>query len=181
MFELDDIYPIQIPKTYLRLIKYGMALKRHESLQGYSREHHDELLLVWKINEGLKKKISIERIIDYCIFHFKEMLSKHMEREEKYILSKLADDDFDKKEILFQHQTIKALFKKLEDSFTNKKELLLEIADKLEKHIRLEERVFFPRIQNDFSEEILKTMRPNESELKECTLWNDPFWEKEKI
>ncbi len=158
-----------------------MALKRHEALQDYSREHHDELLLVWKINEGLKKNISNNRIIDYCIFHFNEMLSKHMEREEKYILSKLANDDVDKKEILIQHQTIRELFKKLNDSTTNKKELLSEIADKLEKHIRLEERVFFPRIQNDFSEEVLKTMRPNESELKECVLWNDPFWEKEKI
>lgn len=75
-------------------------MKRHIALQDYSREHHDELLLVWKIRQGLKNKIPPDRIFNYCNSHFNEVTSLHMKKEEEYILSKLPDDDSGKRKII---------------------------------------------------------------------------------
>ena len=158
-----------------------MALKRHPVLQDYSREHHDELLLVWKIREGLKKDISPKRIVDYCVHHYNEVTSLHMEKEEKYILKKLPENDNDRIKILTEHAAIKGLVKKLSKNSSDKNKLLSEFADKLEKHIRYEERTFFPKLQNLFPDEIIKSMQPAESKIKECTVWKDSLDRKSTV
>jgi len=155
-----------------------MALKRHPALQDYSREHHFELLLVWKIREGLRKNISPERIIDYCINHYNEVASLHMAKEEKYILIKLPENDKDRIKILNEHKAIKDSVKKLTKNSLDKNKLLSKFADNLEKHVRYEERTFFPKLQNKFSDEIIKSMQPLENKVQDSTNWNDPFWEK---
>jgi hemerythrin-like domain-containing protein len=154
-----------------------MPLKRHPALQDYSREHHDELKLVWKIREGLKKDILPQRIIDYCIHHYNEATTFHMNNEENFILNKLPENDSDRIKILNEHAEIKEIVNNFSDNTSNKKNLLAEFAEKLEKHIRYEERIFFPRIQNEFSEEILNEIHPGENISRECPVWTDPFWE----
>ncbi len=39
--------------------------KRHIALQPLSREHHQGLLLSWKIRKGLSRKIEFDRIQNY--------------------------------------------------------------------------------------------------------------------
>lgn len=155
-----------------------MALKRHPSLQDYSREHHDELLLVWKIREGIRKNISCERIRDYCVNHFSELTSLHMQKEENYILAKLPEQDKDKIRIIHDHEVIKNLIRLLSDDTSVNYDLLSQFADKLEEHIRFEERTFFPKLQENFSEDSIKSMQPFGEKSKDRTIWKDPFWEK---
>jgi hemerythrin-like domain-containing protein len=155
-----------------------MALKRHLALQDYSREHHDELMLVWKIREGLKKNISPKRIIDYCVHHYNEKTSLHMANEEKYILNNLPQNDQDRIKILHEHNEIKELVKKLSKNSSDSNLLLSEFAEKLEKHVRYEERTFFPKLQNTFPVDVMNSMQPSESKANECTVWKDSFWEK---
>ena len=154
-----------------------MALRRHPALQDYSREHHDELLLVWKIREGLRTGISPQRIIDYCLHHYNELTSLHMRKEEEYILKKLPENDTEKIKILNEHSAIKDLVSQLSKPSADKSKLLSEFANVLEKHIRYEERIFFPKLQKDFNDDILASMEPGEGQIKECEVWKDPFWE----
>ena len=154
-----------------------MALKRHPALQDYSREHHDELLLIWKIRDGLRKNISPKRIIDYCIYRYNEFTSFHMAKEEKFILTKLSESDVDRIKILSDHIEIKELVKKLSENLDDKYNLLTEFANKLEKHIRFEERTFFPKLQNTFSDEEMQSMHSIENNGKESKNWEDSFWE----
>ena len=153
-----------------------MALKRHPALQGYSREHHDELLLIWKIREGLRKNVLPKRIIDFCIHHYDEFTALHMANEEKYILTKLPESDEDRIKILSDHAEIKEIIQQLSKN-TENKDMLTEFADKLEKHIRFEERTFFPKLQIAFSEELIESMHPIATDLKEPKGWKDSFWE----
>lgn len=153
-----------------------MALKRHQALQDYSREHHDELLLVWKIREGIRKNISGERIKEYCINHYNELTSLHMQKEENYILTKLPEQDEDRIKILNDHEAIKKLIQLLSEDSSVNYDLLSEFAVKLEAHIRYEERTFFPKLQETLSDDDIKSMQPSEEKLKEC-IWKDPFWE----
>src|SRR5665213_148029 len=154
-----------------------MALKRHTSLQDYSREHHDELLLVWKIREGFKKNISSQRIIDYCIHHYNEKTSTHMANEENYILKNLPENDEDRIKVIHEHNEIRALVKSLIENSSDSTRLLTEFANKLEKHVRYEEREFFPKLQNIFAIDVINSMQPAESIVKECSVWKDTFWE----
>jgi hypothetical protein len=151
-----------------------MALKRHIELQGYSREHHQELLLVWKIREGLKKDIDARRIAGYCIHHFNHLTSEHMEKEETYILNHLSENDKDRIKIFAEHHELRQLINQVKTAPDKKK--LTEFAGKLEKHVRYEERTFFPRIQNEFSAQALKSMNPAETKTTDYSEWNDPFW-----
>jgi len=153
-----------------------MALKRHLALQDYSREHHDELLLIWKIREGLRRSVSPKRIIEYCVHHYNEFTASHMANEERYILTKLPESDDDRIKILLDHAEIKEIVKKLSENHENK-DMLTEFADKLEKHIRFEERTFFPKLQLAFSDEVMESMHSMENNAKEPKGWKDSFWE----
>jgi hemerythrin-like domain-containing protein len=153
-----------------------MSLKRHLALQDYSREHHDELLLVWKIREGLKKNIAPKRIIDYTIHHCNDATLLHMAQEEKYILNKLSEQDADVIKIMNEHTAIKKLVKQFSLKSVDKNSLLFEFANLLEKHIRFEERTFFPKLQNTLPDDIIKSMQPLEIKEKEDTKWEDAFW-----
>lgn len=153
-----------------------MALKRHPALQDYSREHHDELLLIWKIREGLRKNISTKRIVDYCIHHYNEFTLFHMANEEKYILTKLPESDNDKIKILSDHVKIKELVNELSDNNSANDGTLTEFANKMEEHIRFEERTFFPKLQNNFSDEVIKSMQFAAKNIEDSKEWKDEFW-----
>jgi hemerythrin-like domain-containing protein len=155
-----------------------VALKRHPALQEYSKEHHDELLFVWKIREGLKKDISPERIIDFIKYQYNASTSLHMAQEEKYILDKLPQHDADKVKILHEHEALKDMIQKISISTTDKVKMLSEFADALDKHIRFEERIFFPRLQDSLAEDIIMSMKPSGSKVKQDKQWEDAFWVK---
>jgi hypothetical protein len=153
-------------------------LKRHPALQDYSREHHDELLLVWKIRGGLKKNISSGRIKNYVLYYFNEFTFPHMNNEEEFILNKLKPEDADRLKILNDHVAIKDLVGKLAVATTGINDLLFEFANLLEAHIRYEERVFFPKLQNNFPEEVITGMQPGRNKSQHCETWEDLFWER---
>jgi hypothetical protein len=153
-----------------------MALKRHPALQDYSREHHDELMLVWKIREGLKHNISPDRIQKFIVHHFNENTKFHMSNEENFVLKYFSENDPDRIKILKDHNQLKELFDLFSKNIKCSIDIIKSFAEILENHIRFEEREFFQRIQKDFSEEVILSMNPH-SEKIECSIWIDPFWE----
>ena len=153
-----------------------MLLKRHESLRDFSMEHHEELLLSWKIKRGLAKGVALDRIVGYCKHFHDSYLSKHMEKEEKYIFSKLNPSDPDTSKLLKEHAQIKLLIHSLgQDSF-NTLDFLRILAQELDNHIRYEERVFVERLQKELDKEVLMKMRPDEEQIKVGMEWEDSMW-----
>lgn len=57
-------------------------IKRTKSLTPLSREHHKGLLCVWKIRQGIKKEIEIERIVAFCNWFWETDLEHHFQKEE---------------------------------------------------------------------------------------------------
>jgi hemerythrin-like domain-containing protein len=153
-----------------------VALKRHPALQDYSREHHEELLFVWKIKEGLRKAIDAHRINQYVIHQYQSTTALHMAREEKYILTKLPENDIDRIRILNDHAALEGMLKKITGNNPDPVKLLSEFAEALENHIRFEERIFFPKLQNSFSEDMIHAMQPAENNAPVNAVWDDPFW-----
>jgi hemerythrin-like domain-containing protein len=152
-------------------------IKRHPAIVQFSREHHFGLLLTWKIRQGLKKNIDPKRIADYVLFFFNEDLKTHFAEEERSLFSKLEDADALKQRALQEHVEINGLMDAIRVNKTSP-ELLVNIADALDKHIRFEERVLFNHLQSLLTEAELAALA-QEHPVKTTDTdagWNDHFW-----
>jgi len=159
-------------------MKNHMPLKRHQAIVSFSKDHHFGLLLVWKIRHGLNSAVDPRRISNYVIYFFKEDLAKHFREEEQFLFSKLADNDVLRKQAEAEHLVIYDLIAAIEE---NKYDaiLLKQLADKLEKHIRFEERQLFIHLQNTISSAELESLENRFSNNSKAIeeKWEDVFWE----
>ena len=150
-------------------------LKRHQALVSFSRDHHNGLLLVWKIREGEKQNVDPKRVADYVLFAFKEELEPHFNDEEKWLFPELPANNPGRLKAEADHQFIRQL---VEDLRTMPDmTLLTRFADALEAHIRFEERELFNEIQQIPEERLA----PIEERFLGHTCatddgWGDTFW-----
>jgi len=162
-------------------MKNYMPLKRHQAIVSFSKDHHYGLLLVWKIRQGLNNGINPERISNYVEYFFRADIEKHFREEEQLLFSKLADNDALRKLADADHQVIYQLITDIEKR-KDDANLLKQLVDKLEKHIRFEERQLFIHLQNTISSAELESIEnrfPNNSKAID-EKWEDVFWEVRK-
>ena len=137
-------------------------MKRHRSLHILSQDHHNGLITAQLIEKNspeypmLPKSIEGKR--DYAIRFYDDELVKHFADEEEILFPVLKERvyELDKfvKELTEEHRIIEDYIKKLklkEDIEIN----LDKLGNILENHIRKEERLFFPKIQDILNEEEL--------------------------
>ena len=148
-------------------------IKRHQALQPLSRDHHQGLLLSWKIRTGFAKGISVDRIKNYTDWFYKNHLTPHFKEEEKYIFPILGNDNELVKKAIAQHRRLERLF----SSPLELKKSLSRIEEELEQHIRFEERVLFNEIQKVATEKQLQFILEHHSETKFLDNTTDNFWE----
>lgn len=139
-------------------------MKRHEALIPLSRDHHDALILaqLLKISapdySGLPTTVKDKSV--YALNMFIENLQPHFLTEEK-ILAAVKDQHPEitklTEEILDEHRYLTEQFLSL-NSLSVTEDILDNIGKALEAHVRKEERVLFPLIQQYCSEEILQTL-----------------------
>ena len=154
----------------------GKPLRRHRTLQPLSREHHHGLLLCWKIRNGLRRGVAVERIKKYCDVFFESQLLPHFELEETHLFPLLGTNHKLFKKGIKQHQQLELLFRKSASG-----EILIKIADLLEEHIRFEERQIFGEVQKIATPGELEKLSEVHSEYEpNCEVienWDDNFWE----
>ena len=147
-------------------------MKRHEALKQLSRDHHFGLLLCWKLKEGLKKGVSVERMSKYIGLFYLQNLKPHFAEEEETIFKVLGEEHPLIKEAISQHRTFQ---KMIEDGFDTPDQIDTFRA-LLELHIRTEERQIFPEIEKQATEEQLENLlQLDHPELKEPE-YDDIFW-----
>ncbi|SHG54807.1 hemerythrin domain-containing protein [Winogradskyella jejuensis] len=149
-------------------------IKRIEALKPLSREHHQGLLLAWKIRTGFAKGIAVARIKAYTDWFYKEHLCPHFEIEEDLIFPILGEGHKLVSTAFIQHKKLRQLFTKKD----NLKETLQEIEKELTNHIRFEERVLFNEIQNVASKRQLALIEEIHQTQDFIDNTNDPFWIK---
>jgi len=147
-------------------------LKRHPALHHLSHDHHHGLLLCWKIRQGFKLDIEPNRIKDYCEWFWGNHLQAHFEEEEKLIFPVLSNDDPMIKQAMSEHKRLRKLF----STWENPEKTLGQIEEELEKHIRFEERVLFPVIQEKATSSQLEIIAAQGDREKFVENMSDPFW-----
>lgn len=148
-------------------------IKRHKAIQPLSREHHQGLLLSWKIRTGLSKGVSTDRIKTYVDWFYKTYLIPHFEEEEKHLFPILGNNNILVKKAIAQHRRLDRLF----SSTSELKKSLNLIEEELEQHIRFEERVLFNEIQKVATEQQLQFILEHHSESNFFESSTDRFWE----
>ena len=84
-------------------------MKRHEALVQLSRDHHFGLLLCWKLKEGLKKDISVERMSKYIVLFYEQNLKPHFAEEEETIFLILGNSHPLIEEAISQHRELEKM------------------------------------------------------------------------
>jgi iron-sulfur cluster repair protein YtfE (RIC family) len=136
-------------------------MKRHESLAPLSREHHGALLLAQLLKKNAPDykgmPTSVPGKVEYALRFFNDSLKGHFDKEE-LLFQKIqhCHDGIQKlvSEIVDEHRQLTALFESLEKSADPGKSLD-ELGNLLDLHIRKEERVLFPLIQQHCPEALL--------------------------
>jgi iron-sulfur cluster repair protein YtfE (RIC family) len=140
-------------------------MKRHPALYVLSHDHHQGLILAQQIKKGAPQykgmPTTVEEKKDYTISFFKTELVKHFKAEEEILFpaveGKSAEVDKLINEIISEHRKMESLVGDLEktDQLEN---VLDELGNLLEKHIRKEERELFVEIENLLSETELNSI-----------------------
>jgi hemerythrin-like domain-containing protein len=143
-------------------------MKRHQSLYPLSHDHHHALVLAQELEiagagddqEG--HRAAADRFAGF----WKSDLQRHFTQEEQIVLPLLAkhtkEDCREIREMLVQHSEITQLIDELNEILarqaTIEASLLINLAEKLRRHIRFEESELFPVVETSLSEEELWKM-----------------------
>lgn len=122
-------------------------IKRNSQLLPVSREHHFGLLFCWKIRQGIIKSVAVERMLHYVRFFFEGHLDAHFEEEERLLFIDKADALV--QSAINQHTALRGQIQGLllSDAGTVSREQLSRLTDDLDEHIRFEERILFPHLE----------------------------------
>ena len=155
-------------------------IKRSPALVQFSKDHHFALLLIWKVRQGLSFGVGSDRIANYIDYFFSNYLEEHFKEEEDLLFIHLNKTNSLRTTAEQNHESLRKLAKDISKN-AHDPSLITEFVDKLEKHIRLEERELFNELQNSIEEQqlnnIAKEMNKNHvTKIEEN--WQDEFWVK---
>lgn len=151
-------------------------LKRSKELAPLSREHHDGLLFVWKIKQGLANGTSVETLRAYTLWFWDNQIKSHFNDEEKILIKYLPADNPLVKQMIREHEQIRDLIVSI-DQEPDKRSLEL-FAELLNNHIRFEERQLFKYVEETLSPEQLNHIYLELYKEQHCVTsdWKDEFW-----
>lgn len=153
-------------------------IKRDKNLVLLSRDHHDGLLLSWKLRQGAGFGVSNATMAKYVQHEYELHLAPHFEDEERLLFYEAPAGDELTAEAVKHHAMLRELVKQMD---TPDADTLKSFADQLEQHIRFEERVLFPHYEKLFDAEKLERIGrelDHTHAVKPADDWGDEFWIK---
>lgn len=151
-------------------------IKRHIALQPISRDHHQSLLLGWKIRTGLRLNVSADRIYKYLSWFYTNYMKQHFSKEERYLFPILGDHHEKVIRAKKEHHQIHEFFhqKKVTEEDISMFEKLLTA------HVRFEERDLFNLIQEQANSMELENILNQIVDQPFVENMEDEFWIIEK-
>jgi len=154
-----------------------IVFKRNEHIKNLSREHHFNLLFCWKIRQGLKNEVAIERICKY-VQYFWQKLQLHFREEEQIFFVPMKDRMVQR--AINEHKHIKKQIINLEHySENNARKLLVELTELVYDHVQYEERELFPHLEKTLSKAQIENINNQIQKHQSSTLldyYEDQFW-----
>ena len=147
-------------------------IKRSQQLAPFSREHHEALVFIQRVKQGLKNGTAFAILRDYINWFWTNSLKNHFDKEEQLLLPQLSAGDNLGLQLIKEHQDIRNIVSKE----LSEMQIVL-FADILNAHIRFEERVLFPHIERSIPLNALNMIFEQLDHPIECaTSWKNKFW-----
>jgi hemerythrin-like domain-containing protein len=132
-------------------------IKRSQYMVELSKDHHAGLLFSWKVKEGLKRDIELPRIKKYVNYFWEHHLKAHFREEEALLFNRIEDDALSQQG-KNEHQMLQNRINRLNHNENAVKDDYLEFAELLIKHIRFEERILLPHLEQVLPLSALKSV-----------------------
>lgn len=154
-----------------------MPIKNNSYIARLSQDHHLEMLFCERIEIGISKDVSIDRIRKYVAYFWTQHLQSHFIEEEQ-LLFKNIDDVFCTKG---KNDHI-SIIEEVENIISGKsvgQHDFIHLVSAIHQHISFEERVLFPHLELLLSQEELEKIQEN---LRRSHLdsfsdnFEDEFW-----
>lgn len=130
-------------------------IKRNKNIVKISQEHHGSLLFCWKIRMGLKKGVDPERMKAYVSYFASQHMLPHFAEEERTLFMPVKDEMVNR--ALDEHIQILQLVQQVNDVMGKSLLPLLEqLANKVDDHVRYEERELFPYLEQTLTNDQLE-------------------------
>src|SRR5688572_12823551 len=84
-------------------------IKRSRQLRELSHQHHNILLFVWKIRQGMIYGIPADRIGKYCEWFWRTFLKSHLDEEETVFLKFYPKTEVLMNNLLEDHEAIRTM------------------------------------------------------------------------
>ncbi len=153
-------------------------IKRSKQLTPLSHEHHDGLLFVRKVRQGLQHNTSIDKLRQYAVQYWHQHIKPHFYQEENFLLPYMPADHPMAIRLKKEHDNIRELILSLDKDADNATIFLL--GNLLTDHIRFEERELYGYLEQTLSPEQLDSIfKKLEEHPVNCEEWKDEFWVKE--
>ena len=155
-------------------------MKRNENLQTLSWEHHDGLVVSFRLQQGLKKNVKVDEMVQYILHVWTSMLEYHFWQEEKTIILNSEKSEEGKKfvkKMMDEHLQFRQLISQIKSDNTNI-QYIEEFALLLNQHIRFEERHLFPLFEQEVDPKKLQEVGKflKEHHNPSCEVWSNQFW-----
>ncbi len=149
-------------------------IKRSHQLAPLSREHHETLLLAWKIRQGIKLNREPARIVAYTLWFAENFMEKHFAEEEVEFGKILPAEDPFFKRMIDEHRQLRLQIKNIAEIPTPDQFEMLAIM--ITDHVRFEERQLFNFIEEVATEEQLNALLASHGHAEKIPVWEDEFW-----
>ena len=125
-----------------------MPIKRNENIVPLSQDHHLSLLFGWKIRQGLKANVDVNRMVAYVHYFEDVHLLPHFKEEEDLLFEPNKESKLVQKGMQ-DHGGIKDILTRLYEADNEQEQIaqLTLLADSVETHVRFEERELFPALE----------------------------------
>jgi hemerythrin-like domain-containing protein len=156
-------------------------MKRDRNLQSLSRQHHNGLLIVLLLSKGQQKQADIQVMARFILDMWNKELKGHFIAEESILVPALTQKSFNKqhtRRLLSEHEHIRDIVNKIEEGLFSPF-YLNDFINTLERHIRFEERIYFPQVEKTLNSHELETVgqKLHESASVNCMDYPVKFWE----
>ena len=154
-------------------------IKRNEHIAKLSRDHHASLMFCWKLRQGIKRDVETKRMQDYISYFLVQHFEPHFQEEEDILFAPLRDEKVQKAiddHVIIKKQVMDIIHSDAEDL----KPDLTSLADRVDAHVRYEERILFPHMEKVLTEKQLENIGKQISHEAIKDNYEDEFWMKNK-
>jgi iron-sulfur cluster repair protein YtfE (RIC family) len=156
-------------------------MKRNKNLYPLSHQHHNGLMAVLLLEKGVKKNAELKIMNDFILYCWNEELNHHFIAEEEQLNpEQLQIPQFQElySRMLSEHILIREIVNAIKQG-KESTEQIVSFHTLLEDHIRFEERILFPFLEEHATENALAGIGEHIGHLTNgnCNNYLVKFWE----